>query len=130
MKSIIKGLGNDIIEIDRIKKAVEDKGQFFLDRIFTKEEQEYCNKNFAHLAGRFAAKEAIAKALGAGIGEKIGWLDLEISNNDSGKPQVKISEKVKKNFHNPTILISISHCRHYATAMAIWISDQSEKGMV
>lgn len=118
-------IGNDIIEIARIKKAWQRHGERFLNKIFTPQEQAYClsKKGFPerHLAGRFAAKEALAKALGTGIGP-ISWLDLEIINNPQGKPEVILSEHIMRTFDNPRFLLSISHCQDYATAVAILIT--------
>jgi len=119
----ILGLGNDIIEISRIRKSIEDYSTHFLDRLFTKQEQEYCNKFHdatPHYAGRFAAKEAIAKAFGKGFGAEIGWCDIEILPDESGKPTVTFSTAFEKQFNYPTVQLSISHCKNYATAVAIW----------
>lgn len=119
---MIKGIGNDIIEISRIKGVMERQGQRFLDRVFTLKEQQYClqhkepERNFA---GRFAAKEAIVKALGTGLKDTLTWLDFEIVNDEKGKPVVKLSPSIQKLFDHPVILISISHCKEYATAVAI-----------
>lgn len=116
---MIEGLGTDIVEVDRIRGSIERHGLQFLDRLFTQKEQDYCSKfqdPAPHFAGRFAAKEAIAKALGTGFGADLGWHDIEIENDERGKPVVHLSEKVLKNCK---ILLSISHCVAYATATAI-----------
>lgn len=121
---IIKGIGNDIIEISRIKGVISRHGQRFLDKVFTKAEQNYClqhqdsEKNFA---GRFAAKEAIVKALGTGLKNGISWLDFEILNDAAGKPVVHFSPSLQKRFASPNVMISISHCKAYATAFAIYV---------
>ncbi len=118
----IQGLGNDIIEIDRVQKAIDRHGQDLLERLFTLKEQKYCfkYKNASlHFAGRFAAKEAIAKALGCGIGSELHWHDIEIINDKTGKPLVSFSPSVMKKFGDPTVLLSISHCEKYAMATAI-----------
>jgi holo-[acyl-carrier protein] synthase len=125
MSGNILGLGNDIIEIERVRKAVDRHGDRFFARIFTMKEQEYClkhNDSIPRFAGRFAAKEAIAKAFGTGLGEEISWHDIEVLNDPNGKPEVFFSASLKKRFNNPTVLISISHCKSYANAVAIWIS--------
>ena len=118
---MILGLGTDIIEIDRIALAIKRKGSSFLDRIFTKLEQEYCLKHSLsarNFAGRFAAKEAIAKAIGKGIGSTLNWLDIEILNDPTGKPEVRL---YLPEYERTEILVSISHCKTFATATAIWI---------
>ncbi len=119
----IKGLGNDIIEVERIRKSIKRHGHHFLNRLFTQSEQGYCHKyknSAQHFAGRFAAKEAVAKALGLGFGRSLSWQDIEVLANEQGKPIVHFSKKIKERFHNPTVLVSISHSESYAVAVAIW----------
>jgi len=118
-----QGLGNDIIEIERIRLSIDRHGQHFLNRLFTQREQDYCYKfkdPVPHFAGRFSAKEAVAKALGTGFGAEVAWHDIEILGNELGKPIVHLSESVKKRFNNPRILVSISHSTTHATAVALW----------
>lgn len=120
---MILGIGNDIIEIARIAANMERYGERFLNRIYTPQEQAYClqyKDSHTRFAGRFAAKEAIVKALGCGFTNGITWQDIWILNNPSGKPNVYFSDKLKELFNNPEILISISHCKDYATAFAIY----------
>lgn len=123
---MIYALGTDIIEIQRIKESIERRGEQFLKRILTSSEYEYCmrfNPPYARVAGRFAGKEAIAKALGTGIGGEVSWLDIEILNEASGKPAVILSQKAQDLIDSMTrdaeILISISHCKEFATATAL-----------
>ncbi len=116
----IKGLGNDLIEIQRIKEAAT---KAFLDRLFTKKEQAYCEQHkdpYPRYAGRFAAKEAIVKALGCGFGKDVLWHDIEILPDDMGKPIVHLSGNLKKKFDTPHILVTISHSKELASAVAIW----------
>ena len=120
----ILGIGTDIIEIDRIRKSIENHGYRLLARLFTTKEQDYCLKYkdpIPHFAGRFSAKEAIVKALGTGFGEHASWLDIEILNDSHGKPEVHLSSSINERLRNPRLLISISHCQEYVTATAIWI---------
>lgn len=120
----ILGLGNDIIEVQRIQNVLDRHGKAFLDKVFTKKEQEYCFKHkepARHFAGRFAAKEALVKSLGTGLKTGLSWLDFEITNDEAGKPQVNYSSKIKAEFHQPRFLISISHCKAYATATALFL---------
>ena len=120
----MQGIGNDIIEIDRIRDAIEKYKQHFLDRIFTPKEQKdslsYADPAM-RFAGKFAAKEAVAKALGLGFGKKVKWRDIEIHKLDSGQPIVKFSDSLNQRFKDPKVLISISHCKTYATAIANWL---------
>jgi holo-[acyl-carrier protein] synthase len=119
----IKGLGNDIIEIARMRQSVERHGQHFLNRLFTQREQDYCYKfqdPVPHFAGRFAAKEALVKALGTGFGAHVSWHDIEILSDELGKPTVHISAELSKKFEHPNLLVSISHGTDHAIAVAIW----------
>ncbi len=117
--------GTDIIEIDRIKSSIEDRGTLFLNKIYTQAEIEYCegrkNAKYQHYAGRFAAKEAIFKAISETLEDKyeITWSDVEIVNDKFGKPKVHF---LNKKF-NVQCEISISHCKSYATATAIIVDD-------
>ena len=120
---MIVGIGNDIIEIERIEKAISKEG--FKDKIYTQRELENIKKrgNRAETyAGVFSAKEAISKAIGTGVRE-FSLTDLEILNDDLGKPYVVVSEKLDKILKTKKedyqIEISISHSKKYATAMAI-----------
>lgn len=120
---MILGLGNDIIEIARVERLLKRFPLGTLQKIYTSREQEICLKkkqSFVHFAGRFAAKEAVVKALGIGFSKGITWTDVEILNDSLGKPIVHLSEKLNILFKNPQILVSISHCRSYATAVAIY----------
>jgi holo-[acyl-carrier protein] synthase len=119
---IIKGVGTDIIEIERIKVAIERHGSRFLDRLFTEKEQSYCGRYkdpTPHYAGRFAAKEAILKALGTGLHAEMTWKEIEIVNDLQGKPEVQLSARLKASLAVAQIFLSISHCESYATATAI-----------
>lgn len=119
----IQGIGIDTIEIDRIEKSVEQYGNRFLQRLFTEKEIAYCKRHAhqaRHLAGRFAAKESVAKALGCGIGEKLSWKDIEILNGPSGKPEVFLAADIAQLFGAPVFFLSITHCKAYASAVAVW----------
>lgn len=115
--------GTDVIEINRIKDSIETMKERFLDRVYTKKEQAYCeSKNaqkYQHYAVRFAAKEAAFKAISVMLEDKysVSWQDIEIMNDEQGRPSVKI-----KGIQNADIDISLSHCKEYATAncVAVW----------
>ena len=120
---MIVGIGNDIIEIERIEKAILKEG--FKNKVYTQRELENIEKRGNRTetyAGIFSAKEAISKAIGTGVRE-FSLIDLEILNDDLGKPYVVVSEKLDKILRNKKenyqIEISISHSKKYATAMAI-----------
>ena len=120
---MIVGIGNDIIEIERIEKAISKEG--FKNKIYTQRELENIEKRGNRTetyAGTFSAKEAISKAIGTGVRE-FSLTDLEILNDDLGKPYVVVSEKLDKILKTKKedyqIEISISHSKKYATAMAI-----------
>lgn len=118
-----QGLGCDIIEIDRMRTSIDRHGQHFLNRLFSQTEQDYCYKfqdPAPHFTGKFAAKEAVAKALGTGFGANLSWHDLEIINDEKGKPVVFFNETAQQRFENPSILLTVSHCNTYAVAVAIW----------
>jgi holo-[acyl-carrier protein] synthase len=123
--SEIQGLGTDIIEIERIKVALEKHEDRFLATVFTPKEISYCSQYAypaPHYAGRFAAKEAVLKAIGTGITSEIGWLDIEILNNSAGRPIVELSERVRKKFPDLIFHLSISHSKEFATATAIGVT--------
>ena len=120
---MIVGIGNDIIEIERIEKAISKEG--FKNKVYTQRELENIEKRGNRTetyAGIFSAKEAISKAIGTGV-RGFSLTDLEILNDDLGKPYVVVSEKLDKILKTKKedyqIEISISHSRKYATAMAI-----------
>ena len=116
--------GTDIIEIDRIKESIESLGDKFLNRVYTQKEIEYCEskkaQKYQHYAARFAAKEAIFKAISESLADKfeLGWNDYEVSNDETGKPIVKITGLDLKNIE---IDLSISHCKQYAVATVVAI---------
>jgi len=122
---VILGVGIDIIEVERIKDSHERFGERFLNRILHPNEISYClsHKTPApFLAVRFAAKEAISKAFGTGIGAQLGWRDMEVGRKESGEPFVILHEagqKLLKERGARAVLISLSHTQNYATAVAI-----------
>ena len=115
--------GTDIIEIKRIQESIENLGDKFINKIYTKNEIDYCEsrktQKYQHYAARFAAKEAIFKALSEKLENKydIDWQNAEIVNNDTGKPIVKFINKEINDLEG--IDISISHCKEYAVANVV-----------
>ena len=122
---MIKGLGNDILEITRIRAIINKHKRRFLKKFFNPNELNYClmHKDLVpHLAGRFTAKEAIAKAIGTGFGSSLSFLDIEILNDALGRPYPRFSNRFNEIFETPHIILSISHCKKYASAIALWVS--------
>ncbi|MDB5389185.1 MAG: acpS [Planctomycetaceae bacterium] len=125
----IIGIGTDITETDRIGRMIERHGELFLNRVYTEGEVRYCRdrKQFIqHYAGRWAAKEAVMKTLGTGWAKGVGWRDIEVVSQKSGAPVIAIhggAKSVADELGITRILITISHCRAYATATAIAVSD-------
>ncbi|MEX1048846.1 MAG: holo-ACP synthase [Akkermansiaceae bacterium] len=123
----IFGIGIDVVEVERIASAIQRHGESFLVKLFTPAERAYCvaqKKPELHYAARFAAKEAVSKALGTGIGGQAGWLDLEITRDPSGAPKLLLRGAAEKftRLHGITeIQISLTHAREYAAANAIAI---------
>ncbi|HTY89336.1 MAG TPA: holo-ACP synthase [Candidatus Acidoferrum sp.] len=122
---MILGIGIDIIEVARVRASHERFGARFLNRILLEDEIAYClgHKDPApFLAARFAAKEAISKAFGTGIGAQLGWQDMEIRKKNSGEPFVVLHGKGDQLFRSrraKRLLISLSHTVNYAAATAI-----------
>lgn len=121
--NMILGIGIDIIEINRIQKSIEKYGNAFIDKIFTKNEIEYCSNKAAkyqHFAARFAGKEAVAKALSSLAPNGFNWKDIEIYNLDNGLPQVKLFNKLSTFIDSSkSIMISMSHSEEYVSCFAI-----------
>ena len=129
---MIISVGVDMVEVERIRKAVEDSrfGWRFRDRVFTANEIQYCEKKqrgrYESYAGRFAAKEAVMKALGRGWGAKVRWLDIEIARARSGKPGIVLHDKTARLAEELGIRrwsLSISHTREHGLAYVIAQDD-------
>lgn len=128
-------IGIDIIEIKRIKKLISKYKSKFLNKIYTSNEIDYCEKNpvlkYSRYAGRFVAKEAVAKALGQGIRE-ISFKEIEIINDEFGKPDIELHGRAAglANYMKVVdIYISISHCHDYAVANSLLEYEFDEDDM-
>lgn len=121
----IHGIGIDVVEVDRIEFAIARHGEPFLSRLFTEAERDYCSaqkRPALHYAARFAAKEAVSKALGTGIGGEAGWLDLEIVRDPLGAPKLSLQGAAAAFASSKGIAeiqISLSHAKDYAAANAV-----------
>ncbi len=122
---MILGLGTDIVEIVRIGGMIERHAEKFLNRVYTEDEVKYCNRRndtYQHFAGRWAAKEAVLKAIGTGLAKGINFKDIEVQSEKSGQPRIQLTGAAKEIATSrgiDEILITMSHCRAYATATAI-----------
>jgi holo-[acyl-carrier protein] synthase len=121
----VVGIGTDIIECLRIAQMIERHGELFIGRVYTPHEIEYCQARkqaTQHFAGRWAAKEAVLKALGTGWIKGISWRDVEIRTEPGGRPSVVLhggALAASKRLGITAVMISISHCRSHATAYAL-----------
>lgn len=121
----IVGLGTDIVEVLRIGQMIERHGEIFLNRVYTDDEISYCHRrkeHNQHYAGRWAAKEAVMKTLGTGWSRGVGWRDIEVCTSKGGRPSIALrggAREMAEQLGIGEILITISHCRAYATATAI-----------
>ena len=122
---MIVGLGTDIVEVSRIEKMIERHGDSFVNRIFTCGEIAYCRQrkfSAEPFAGRWAAKEAVMKALGTGFIQGTHFQEIEIVTEPSGRPRVLLhgsTAELAKQLGIDELLVTMSHCREYATATAI-----------
>ena len=123
---MIVGIGVDLVQIDRIDKAGKSHPGF-IERVFTESEREYCARQkypAQHYAGRFAAKEALLKAIGTGWSAGVKWTDMEVLHGEGGGPIINISGKVKDfmDLRGVTqILLSYSHDAGYAVAQVVLV---------
>ena len=122
---MIRGIGIDIVEIDRVRALVEQNGGRALERLLGEAERaaltEHANPG-PHYAGRFAAKEAVMKALGTGWAQGVHWDQIEILNDDSGAPVAHLTGRAAERLREmggTRLHVSISHSKHYAVAQAV-----------
>lgn len=118
----VLGIGIDLVENQRIARSLEKFGDLFLKRVFCQSEVEYCQRMrnpVPHYAARFAAKEALSKAFGCGIGAEIGLLDIEVVRDEHGAPGIRLHGSglaLSQRRGVKQILLSLSHTEHYAVA--------------
>lgn len=119
---MIQGLGVDIIEIARVQKGIEAWGAAFLNKIFTDVEIRYCSSKkdpYQHFAARFAAKEAVSKALATGWRGGFRWKDVEVVNSPSGEPRIVLYRRVAELLSTSKVFLSLSHSKSYVVACAV-----------
>ena len=121
----VLGIGTDIVECLRIAQMIERHAEQFIARVYTEHEIEYCAARKAatqHYAGRWAAKEAVLKAIGTGWVRGISWRDVEVRNDGAGRPSIVLTGRaldIARGQGIQNVMISISHCRSHATAYAV-----------
>lgn len=118
-----QGIGIDLVEVSRIRDLLEKHGQRFKERTFTAAEIAYCDAcadPAMHYAARFAAKEAVAKALGTGLwAEGVSWTDIEVVRHDNGRPEISLHGMAKQHAGAATCLVSLTHTRELAMAQVL-----------
>lgn len=126
---MILGIGADIIEVQRIQAASERHGARFAKRVLRPAEIAYCDAfsvPWPHIAARFAAKEAVSKAFGTGIGAALGWQDIEVANHPSGQPYVILHDRGRTLMDHRgggNLHLTLSHTLNYALAVAVLETD-------
>lgn len=119
---MVKGIGVDIIEIARVRRSIEEGGNLFLEKVFTPGEIAYCTARhnaYQHYAARFAAKEAVSKALSTGWAGEFRWKDVEVTNDLSGQPRIAFSGKLGENLNGAAVFVSLSHSESHVVAMVV-----------
>ncbi|MDR2463051.1 MAG: holo-ACP synthase [Verrucomicrobiales bacterium] len=125
MGETILGTGLDLVECDRIRASVEKFGEQFLAKIFLPAERDYASRQrfpHRHLAARFAAKEAVSKAFGTGIGPRLGWRDIEVRRDADGQPLIQLhanGAELLRRRGGGRLILSLTHTEHYAAASVI-----------
>jgi len=121
-KGIIQGIGVDVVDVQRLKGTLEKQGTAFTDKVFTEQEVAYCRgkKNpHEHFAARFAAKEAVGKAMQTGWRGQFRWKDVEVVNEPSGAPKVVLYREVAETLRDCTVHLSLSHTENTVVAFAV-----------
>jgi holo-[acyl-carrier protein] synthase len=119
---MVRGIGVDIVEISRIERSINELGDRFLHKVFTPLEIAYCSgKQTAaqHYAARFAAKEAMSKALSTGWTGEFRWKDVEVTNEPSGQPRIVLHGVLKEKLRTCAVMVSLSHSASHVVAMVI-----------
>jgi len=129
--SEVIGVGIDVAEVGRVAELVERHGKRFFERVFTPRELDYClgrRRRNEHLAARFAAKEAVAKALGTGIGGRVRWRDIEVVRDEAGPVHIALlggARDVARKLRITRVLVSLSHTSAYVAAQAVAVGREA-----
>ncbi len=119
---MVKGIGVDIIEIGRVRRSIEKGGTLFLEKVFTPREVAYCTARqnpYQHYAARFAAKEAVSKALSTGWAGEFRWKNVEVMNDPSGQPHIAFSGTLGETLAGASVFVSLSHSDSHVVAMVV-----------
>ncbi|MCL5020932.1 MAG: holo-ACP synthase [Bacteroidetes bacterium] len=119
---MVEGVGIDIAEVTRIRKSIEEYGDLFTDKVFTQAEKAYCLEKplpYQHFAARFAAKEAFSKATGTGWDDSFSWQEVEVVNEPSGKPVLRLSGETLRTFGRKNVFLSLSHSGDHVAAVVV-----------
>jgi holo-[acyl-carrier protein] synthase len=120
--SKILGIGVDVVDVQRMKEVLEKQGKVFLDKVFSDMEVTYCKTHkrpYIHFGARFAAKEAVAKAMRTGWSGAFHWRDIEVVNDQSGAPHILLSRDVAKALDQCTVHLSLSHTENTIVAFVV-----------
>jgi holo-[acyl-carrier protein] synthase len=123
---MVRGIGVDIIEIERVRRSIESTGRGFLEKVYTGGEIAYCDgkaHRFQHYAARFAAKEALAKALSTGWAGEFRWKDVEVTNEPSGQPRFALHGRLSESLAGASVMLSLSHSESHVVAMVVIQED-------
>ena len=118
----MESVGIDLVEVERIRQVIERHGDRFVKRVFTDQEWMYCQRKkncYLSLSARFAAKEAVFKVLGTGWSHGVQWKDVEVLNDDRGKPEIVLYGRAKELAGERKVLVSLTHTGEYAAAVAM-----------
>ena len=119
---MIQGIGVDVVDVERMKSILADQGKTFIDRVFTETEIAYCEAKQnpeQHFAARFAAKEAVSKAMQTGWSGIFRWKDVEVVNEPSGAPKILLYNAVARSLEKSTVHLSLSHTENTVVAFAV-----------
>jgi holo-[acyl-carrier protein] synthase len=126
---VVRGVGTDLVECERIARVLERQRERFLERVFTQGECDYClrmRNPVPHLAARFAAKEAVSKCFTTGIGEPLGWRSIEVVKGDREEPLVRLDERglaLLARLGANDVLISLAHTASHGLAFAVLVAQ-------
>ncbi len=118
----IRGIGVDVVDVKRMKSVLEKQKEYFLNKVFSDMEVTYCKtrkKPYIHFAARFAAKEAVAKAMRTGWSGAFHWRDIEVVNDQTGAPHILLSREVAKALEHCNVHLSLSHTENTVVAFVV-----------